>query len=240
MLRSKIPQAQAIVAEAYNGMPFVKICGIMQPEHALVATEVGADMIGMVFAESRRQVSVETATRIADAVRSAERKPMLAGVFVNEAPEQMMEIAETVGLDVLQLSGDEPTEMAKKCMAHYPVIKAVRFPAGTGRGEVLEMLGEYRRKTSPDIRFLIDAHQPGAYGGTGTTADWKLVAQLVKQYRIMLAGGLNPANVTEAIETVVPWGVDVSSGVERDGVKDIELIKAFIVAAKNKAEKGIE
>jgi phosphoribosylanthranilate isomerase len=233
MLRSKLPQAQAIVAEAYYGMPFVKICGIMQPEHALVAADAGADMIGMVFAESRRRVSVETATRIADAVRSAERKPMLAGVFVNEEPERMIEIAETVGLDVLQLSGDEPAEIAKKCMAHYPVIKAVRFPAGTGRGEVLEMLGEYRRKTSPDIRFLIDAHQPGAYGGTGTAADWKLVAQLVKQHRIMLAGGLNPANVAHAIQTAVPWGVVVSSGVEINGVKDADLIKAFLMAAKH-------
>lgn len=231
---------QSITAEAFGGMPYVKICGIREPEHAIVAVENGADMIGMVFAESRRQVSIEAAKRVADAVRSQDRQPMLVGVFVNETPEKMFEIAQAVGLDVLQLSGDEPAQITNECLKRYPVIKAMRFPEGSKRGDVLEILGEYRRATSSDVRFLIDAHQPGAYGGTGTTADWKLVAQLVKQHRIMLAGGLNPGNVAEAISTVVPWGVDVSSGVERNGVKDPELIQAFIVAAKNKAESGIE
>ncbi len=132
ILRSK--RAQSITAEACNGMPYVKICGTMQPEHALVATECGADMIGMVFAESRRQVSVETATRIAGAVRSANRRPMLVGVFVNETPERTMEIAQAVGLDLLQLSGDESPDVANKSGMRYPIIKAMRFPAGSKRG----------------------------------------------------------------------------------------------------------
>lgn len=227
-------QAMAITAEPNYGYPYVKICGLRQPEHALVASEHGADMVGVVFAESKRRVSVEEAARIAEAVKGLERRPLLVGVFVNETPETMLETAREVSLDILQLSGDESPEVAKRCMEHYPVIKAMRFPAGSRRGDVLTALGEYKRNTSEHIRFLIDAHQPGAYGGTGNMADWQLVAQLVKHHRIMLAGGLSPANVAEAIEKVAPWGVDVSSGVESGGAKDPALIEAFLRAAKRK------
>lgn len=225
-------RSKGIEAEAYGGMPYVKICGIMRPEHGVAAAEMGADMIGMVFAESRRKVNVEAAREIVEAVRGGERQPLMVGVFVNETPERMLEVAGEVGLDVLQLSGDEEPKTANICAERYAVIKAMRFAEGSKRGDVLEALGEYRRATSPNMRFLIDAHQPGVYGGTGTTADWRLVAQLVKHYRIMLAGGLTPENVGEAIGLVAPWGVDVSSGVEKDGVKDTELIRAFLRAAK--------
>ena len=210
----------------------VKICGLMQPRHALAAAENGAGMLGMVFAPSRRKVSIEAACAIHDALERLPERPRLVGVFVNETTQQMLEIADTVGLDVLQLSGDESAEQVAECAEEYPVIKAVRFPSSMPVEQVLDSVGEYGAfSVTGRVRLLLDTYRVGEYGGTGEKADWLLAASIAEQLPLILAGGLNPSNVGEAIGQVSPWGVDVSSGVEREGSKDSALIREFLSAA---------
>ncbi len=212
----------------------VKICGITTPEHALEAARCGADMIGLVFAPSRRQVTPEVAARICSTLRRSALPTLAVGVFVNEPAARIIELARAVGLDMVQLSGDEPPECVAECAAHYPVIKAVRFDAGTSTEEALAVAERYASCVYAACpRLLVDAHRPGRYGGTGQLADWSLAAHLARRYPVMLAGGLNPANVAGAIRAVGPLGVDVSSGVERQGVKDPALIEEFVRAARS-------
>jgi phosphoribosylanthranilate isomerase len=156
------------------------------------------------------------------------------GVFVNESNERMLEIAEQVGLDMLQLSGDESPEQVSECSVYYPTIKAVRFPGNIPFEQAISELGPYVRLDRGDrVRLLLDTYSPGVYGGTGEIADWSLAARIAERMPLILAGGLNPGNVSSAIEQVSPWAVDVSSGVELDGVKDSVLIKEFISAARS-------
>lgn len=210
----------------------VKICGLMQPQHALVAAESGAGMLGMVFAPSRRKVSIEAACAIHDALERLPERPRLVGVFVNETTQRMLDIADIVGLDVLQLSGDESAEQVAECAEDYPVIKAMRFPGTMHVEQVLESVREYGAfSLTGRVRLLLDTYRVGEYGGTGEKADWSLAASIAEHMPLILAGGLNPGNVGEAIEQVLPWGVDVSSGVERDGSKDSALIREFLLAA---------
>jgi phosphoribosylanthranilate isomerase len=213
--------------------PVVKICGISTPEHALAAAHSGAGMIGMVFAPSRRRVSVEAAKAIRVALDTLDERPLLAGVFVNEAPETILATASEVGLNVAQLSGDESADEVGRLARDIPVIKALRFPAGTTMRAALVMCAEYAA-VAPGrrVRLLVDAYRPGEYGGTGHVADWSLAAALAAEHDIILAGGLTPENVAGAIAAVAPWGVDVSSGVERDGVKDTGLIERFVLVAR--------
>lgn len=219
----------------------VKICGITRPVYAVIAAEHGADMIGLVFAKSRRQVSVESATQVAQALVALSRRPLLVGVFVNEPLERVIAIAREVGLGAIQLSGDESPEYVAKCMLYYSVMKAVRFPAGAEPQDALNLLEIYARASPPSnqLRFLVDAYQPGEYGGTGRMAEWPLAAELASRHDVMLAGGLDSSNLVDAVAAVSPWGVDVSSGVERSGVKDPRLIREFLAAAKQAFRKDL-
>ena len=213
--------------------PVVKICGIGTPEHALAAARSGAGITGMVFAPSRRRVSVEAAKTIRDALDALDERPLLAGVFVNETPATIRAIVREVGLDLVQLSGDERADQVARLAQDIPVIKALRFPVGTATQAALATCAEYAAVASSErVRLLVDAYRPGEYGGTGHVADWSLAAVLAAEHDIVLAGGLAPENVAGAIAAVAPWGVDVSSGVERDGVKDARLIERFVHAAR--------
>ncbi|HEY0070805.1 MAG TPA: phosphoribosylanthranilate isomerase [Chloroflexia bacterium] len=219
-------------AEASRG-PAVKICGLMQPQHALVAAEHGAAMLGMVFAPSRRRISIDTARAIVAALHGQPNRPRFVGVFVNESTARMLDIAEQVGLNMLQLSGDETPEQVGECSAYYPTIKAVRFPASMSIQQAMSELDPYIRLGRGDqVRLLLDTYRPGEYGGTGEIADWSLAASMAERLPLILAGGLNPGNVGAAIEQVAPWAVDVSSGVETGGVKDSALIADFLDAAR--------
>ncbi len=215
-----------------SGAPIVKICGIMQPEQALSAATAGADMIGLVFAHSRRELSVAQAEAIRSALDRLARRPVVVGVFVNETQDRIDDIARRVRLDAVQLSGDETPEEVGACIHFYPVIKALRFVPGTAQEEAISMLARYRAVASDDrLKLLVDTHNPGVYGGTGETSDWALAAKLAAREELIVAGGLNPGNVAEAVVSIAPWGVDVSSGVESGGVKDPTLIRSFIRAA---------
>lgn len=208
----------------------VKICGIMTPEHARSAVAAGADLIGLVFAPSRRRISVEQAREIAAAARdtAAERGRSvgIVGVFVNEQPEQINAIVASVGLDWAQLSGHE--ELAIIGAINAPVIKAIRFDDHPSEMGWLAQSAETGR-VDP---LLIDANVTGSFGGAGVTGDWEQAAALARRRSTWLAGGLTPENITAALERVQPQAVDVSSGVETGGVKDLAKIQAFIQNAK--------
>lgn len=211
----------------------VKICGLRTVDLALVAATAGADMIGLVFAPSRRQVSIAEAQYIAAAVRALPPpRPLIVGLFVNAPAADVAEITTAVGLEAIQLSGDEPPDYP--IPQGLPLLKAIRM---TGTRHEEAWLARIAAAPSvdgglPPMLALIDAHVAGAYGGTGTQADWSRAARIARQVPTILAGGLTPENVAAAIAQVQPLGVDVSSGVERDGQKDPVLITAFIEAAR--------
>jgi phosphoribosylanthranilate isomerase len=205
----------------------VKICGIRSARDAIMAAEAGADMIGLVFAPSRRQLDRVTARQIVAGLRasSSGQDVTVVGVFVNESAATIQDMAAEVGLDWVQLSGHE--SRAAVAALDLPVVKALRFD---GDATEAEWLGA--TATCAATPLLIDAHVAGSYGGAGVVADWGAAARLAAARPVLLAGGLNPDNVAAAIAAVRPWGVDVSSGVETSGTKDHAKIMAFVGAAK--------
>lgn len=206
-------------------MTDVKICGIMTPEHARVAAQAGARYIGVVFAPSRRRVSAEQARQIVGALQDANKQhgthTEAVGVFVNASADEINSLAAEAGLTHAQLSGHESVAIAD--MIRVPVIKAVRFD-----GDKSEAAWFAQRR----YPLLVDAHVPGTFGGAGVTGDWAQAADLARSAEVWLAGGLTPNNVAAAVAQVQPAVVDVSSGVETDGVKDAKKINAFIANAQ--------
>lgn len=198
----------------------VKICGIMDLESALTAVEHGADALGFVFAHSKRRITPDAAKSIIEQLPLQVEK---VGVFVNESPETMEEIAAYSGLTMIQLHGEESHEVCKQL--RYRVIKAV----GIATEEDAQQAVLY-----PAKNILVDSPKGHLYqGGNGQTFDWQLVEGLHKSNKnIILAGGLNHENVKEAIRIVRPYMVDVSSGVETNGVKDLRKIQLFLQSAK--------
>ena len=206
-------------------MTRVKICGITNLEDALFAAEAGADALGFNFyAKSPRYIVPDRAREII-----LRLPPFVAkvGIFVNEELDRVREIMAHCHLDYAQLHGDEPPEYLE---ALYPsAIKALRVRSAVD----VERLGHYRA-----VAYLLDAYHPTKSGGTGETWDWEL-ATAAKQYGVptqlalILAGGLTPDNVADAIERVHPYAVDVSSGIEAaPGIKDHQKVQCFIIAAK--------
>lgn len=216
-------------------MTRVKICGIKDKTHALAAVEAGADFIGLVFAPSQRQVSPAQACEIASAVRKSSDATKVVGVFVNTPSSQVNELVDFCVLDWVQLSGDESWEYC--CEVARPVIKAIRVDQQSPEELYAELSdGD---KLLPPQRFvaLLDSQVEGKYGGTGESFNWDLAQEVAKRFPVIIAGGLDPENVSRLIERVSPWGVDVSSGVETGGVKDTVKIKAFIEAVRKADEK---
>ncbi|MGZ3716241.1 MAG: indole-3-glycerol phosphate synthase TrpC [Ktedonobacterales bacterium] len=214
-----------------SGHPFVKICGLQQPEHAALAAGLGADAFGLIFApmaKPHRRVSPEQAVAVARAARRERGDIRAVGVFVNETPTRIAEIAREVGLDVVQLSGNETPEQCSETAAlgGKPVVKVVRL-----RTE--EDLAQIDAYALAGATILLDTPATnGAYGGTGETGDWRLAREAAARWPVILSGGLTPENVMAGIEAVVPRGVDVSSGVETGNAKDERKIAAFIEAAR--------
>ena len=216
-------------------MTRIKICGIRDKANALAAVEAGADFIGLVFAPSKRQISPAKAREIVSAVKKNSDATKVVGVFVNTPSSQVNKLADFCALDWIQLSGDESWEYCREIVR--PIIKAIRV----GRQSPEELYAELSTgdKSLPQQSFtaLLDSQIEGKYGGTGESFDWNLAQQIAKRFPILIAGGLDPQNVAGLIETVAPWGVDVSSGVETGGVKDTSKIKTFIEAVR-KVDNG--
>lgn len=241
-------------------MTIVKICGLRDPDSAVATVEAGADIVGVVFAESKRQVTVSEARKIIEAVRGTRRvstapviagpgrgevrgsswfhawaeaiedslppwRPLIAGVFARQPQDAVQAVADELGLDLVQLSGGEDERYVRSMRA--TVVRAIHVTPEMTADDV-------RARAAPGVGavVMLDTGGAGADGGTGARFDWSVAAEVAAGLPIMLAGGLTPGNVAEAIEQVRPWAVDVSSGVETGGVKDIEKVRAFVRAAK--------
>lgn len=211
-------------------MTRIKVCGIKDTAHALAAVGAGADFIGLVFAASRRRLTPAQAAGIAGAVKKSAAAEVV-GVFVNMPAAEVNQAAISCHLDWVQLSGDEPWEY---CLdIDRPIIKAVRIGSQQSYQEIHARLAEGARKLSGRrFIYLLDSLVEGEYGGTGRAFDWSLARQAAEEFPVIIAGGLTPENVARAIKVVTPWGVDVSSGVETGGTKDLSKIKAFVKHAR--------
>jgi len=200
----------------------VKICGITRTDDALLAARLGADALGFNFwPGSKRHVTPPEAREI---VRRLPPLVTAVGVFVNPTRDEVLRAVDIARISVVQLHGDEPPELCASLPV--PVWKVIRV---TGRS-ALAALASYEVQG-----FLLDAPAPG-YGGGGATFDWALAAEVAAELPVLLAGGLTPENVAEAVRTVRPWGVDVASGVESAaGLKDPEKLRRFLAAAKERA-----
>ena len=212
-------------------MTRVKICGITDETHALAAADAGADFIGLVFAPSKRQVIPARAREIADAVKKSSAATKVVGVFVNAPVFQVNEIADFCALDVVQLSGDESWEDCGKIA--NPIIKAIRVGRQSVEDICAELSAASRLLARRRFITLLDSEVEGTYGGTGETFNWDLAKDVARKFQIIIAGGLDPQNVAMLIKRVSPWGVDVSSGVESNGLKDASKIRAFIEAVRS-------
>jgi len=205
----------------------VKICGLTEIEHALATAEAGADFIGLVFAPSHRKVSTEKAALISKAIHKLKTHPMVVGVFANLPADEVNRTAELCQLDWVQLSGDESWSYCREIKK--PIIKVVHISSGKTNKDILaEIDTGYQILSSDRLICLLDSRIGEAYGGTGQTFNWQLAEEVSSMFTVIIAGGLNEDNVGQLVERVKPWGVDVSTGVETNGVKDISKIKSFI------------
>lgn len=217
-------------------MTRVKICGIKEKAHALAAIEAGSDFIGLVFAPSPRQIEPAQAEEIASAAKSHSDTIGMVGVFVNTPAPEVNAIANSCHLDWVQLSGDESWEYCRHITK--PVIKAIRVREKQNPEEICDYLATGDRTlNNKEHLYTLDSQVKDKYGGTGVTFDWSLARLVAKIIPVILAGGLTPESVAQAIDVVLPWGVDVSSGVETDGVKDIAKIRVFIESVR-RADEG--
>jgi phosphoribosylanthranilate isomerase len=247
-------------------MTYVKICGVRSVEVALAAAGAGADFIGLMFApKSRRRIEVEDASEIVRALgtplrafeqetppavfRTAEtdlrswfghgasalerllerKRPLTVGVFAGNDPDEINEIIDECGIDLIQLSGGEP--WGNCLLANRQVIKALHLSADDDSASAMA-----RIQTGSALAVLLDRADDAAFGGMGRPIDWTVSAGIAAAMPVWLAGGLNAENVAEAIQTVRPWGVDVSSGVETEGAKDVAKIRSFLAAVRGAGE----
>ncbi|RUP12390.1 indole-3-glycerol phosphate synthase-domain-containing protein [Jimgerdemannia flammicorona] len=273
-----------------NGIPtdahtrrttLVKICGIQTPEAAVEAAQAGADFIGIIFAKSRRQVPLDRAAQIVEAIRAlnpvpahpaglapalpsdwfaihralvenAPRRPLVVGVFQNQPLADIARIAAATGLDFIQLHGTESPDLCR--FLPLPAIKAHHIESESFSPSQIPIITQpgYNAFVLLDakVALLPDDRQ----GGQGVRFDWSIAKQVVdseppagggrgdggekRGFPVILAGGLDPENVAEAIRQVGPWAVDVSSGVETDGVKDLGKIREFVRRAKEVVVQG--
>ncbi len=218
---------------------WVKICGTTNLEDARAAVEAGADALGFIFAPSPRRISPKEAKKIIAELPKAVEK---VGVFVNQKPEIILDTVKTAGLTGVQLHGDEEAEFIREL---HKVLKGSARIFNAVPVNLVEhsLAGNFLRHEARELIYavLVDSSSSGKRGGTGKSYDWDAAAPLLKfigkKYRLVMAGGLRPENVSAAIDAVMPWGVDVVSGVEKEpGKKDHEKVRAFVKAAKAAAQ----
>jgi phosphoribosylanthranilate isomerase len=247
-------------------MTLVKICGNRTPDDVLAAAAAGADFVGMIFAESKRQVNVDEAQAMVRALgaplaehelampppaqphvreelepwfrHGAEvveaylgvKRPLTVGVFADQPIDEVNELAEEAGVDLVQLSGDERWEDC--LLVTRQVIQIVHVSPLDSPSDPFEGV-----QPGFAIALGLDSAHGPYRGGTGHTFDWEVALRVSERIPIMLMGGLSPDNVAEAIQAVEPWIVDVSSGTETDGVKDHDRVRAFVDAVRRTDER---
>lgn len=215
----------------------VKICGIKTYDDALFAAQAGADMIGLnFFKRSPRYIEPDAAQHICDNLRDTlgENCPVIVGVFANATDSDISIISNKVGLNAVQLSGDESIAMMAELRGlAFKAIRPMNFAMAL---DDVNYFSPQFPKNERLPSLLLDAYHPSLYGGTGEQASAEVALAVKAQVpRLMLAGGLTPENVGERVQAIQPWGVDVASGVEPEGqpgVKDVDKVKAFIEAAR--------
>jgi phosphoribosylanthranilate isomerase len=212
---------------------YVKFCGLTRLEDAITAVRMGVDMLGFNFyPKSPRYLAPEECAQLIEKLRlelgEILRSVRLVGVFVNPMPEQVEDTLKLCNLDLAQISGDETLKDFTKLTGR--AYKAVR---SDGYQTLVEIGVPYFRRGTPPA-LLVDASSPGLFGGSGRLADWREAAELSLLAPILLAGGLTPSNVVQAIQAVRPWGVDVASGIETTpGVKDKSKMLDFLQAVRD-------
>jgi phosphoribosylanthranilate isomerase len=206
----------------------VKICGITNLSDARRAVEAGADFLGFNFyRQSSRYIAPAAARRI---VQRLPKQVASVGVFVNESEPEMLAIARRVGLDYVQLHGDETAEVVSRMRRSFRVIKAIRVRDSFRASQ----LGNFKRASS----ILLDGFDLRSRGGTGRSFNWKLAKSAGRKRRIFLAGGLTPENAAAAVSTARPFAIDVCSGVEsRPGKKDAARMRALVAAVRPPSTK---
>ncbi len=217
-------------------MVWIKICGITNLEDAKAISRLGVDAMGFVLStDSPRRVELETAEKIIDVLRSEENKVSMAGVFVNEEIERVLECSKILGLDYIQLSGDEEEnymENLRGKSGNIKIIKSIRIRDknenyNTEINEKIEKLKKYA-----DF-ILFDSYRKDIYGGTGVPFNWEAVKNYGNRIPVILSGGLDPENVKQAVDIVKPFGVDASSRLEiYPGRKDLDKVTGFVNVLK--------
>lgn len=219
----------------------IKICGLQDVEVLKSMKSLPLDYIGLVFAPSRRRVSAEAAARLAAELQNWESgaAPDTVGVFVNPELAELGEVLETVPLKVVQLHGEESPQRCREVRQAFPQVQVWKALSVAGHGRdgaagIQALLESYAGTVDA---LLLDTYDPAGSGGTGRTFDWEqipLYQQAAADYALPLfiAGGLHPDNVNELVGGYAPYGVDVSSGVETDGSKDIAKMTAFVERVK--------
>ncbi len=226
-------------------MTLFKICGLRDPDSALVAAQSGANFLGFVFVEGvRRQLLPEQGAAVISEYRCSlspsplmgeywgeGERPKIVGLFANQPADFINSVADLCGLDYAQLCGDEPPDFWG-CLS-VPVIRKVKVIEDLDKPDAVALAaGEVEMALDAGHLAVLDKHIEGALGGTGFSFDWDLAREIARDHKVLVAGGLTPENVADAIRTAQPWGVDVSSGVETNGQKDPARIRAFANAVK--------
>ena len=212
-----------------------KICGIRSIESALAATTASANYIGFNFVtSSKRLIETNEAKKIVKTIKDtypAVSRPKIVGVFANQPLLYVNSVAEYCDLDVVQLSGDEPFAFAQRITA--PTIKAVKVDTDAQRESELKRLDQLAKLAiNMNVLMILDKYDPILQGGTGEIHDWDLASELAKNHLFLLSGGLNLQNIDTAILSVRPFGVDVASGIETNGMDDPIKITKFLNAAQ--------
>ena len=217
-----------------------KICGLRDVESSLAAADAGADFLGFNFVHGvRRQITFEEGRSIISRVAGevGEDRPGLVGLFADQEIDEVNEIIASCGLEYAQLCGSEEPDYWDQVRAN--IIKQIRVkPLASEQETVDATLARVKDVVSRGNIALLDSYKKGALGGTGHTFDWSIAAQVAQGYDVVLAGGLAPGNVARAIRQVDPWMVDVSTGVETDGVKDPSKIRDFAEVVRSASAGG--
>lgn len=211
-----------------------KICGLKSLEHAIAAADAGASLMGFVFVPGvRRRIAVEQARSIISRIREIRGAdcPRIVGLFANQPLREVNRIVRECELDFAQLCGDEPPEYWDSVDAW--VMRQVKVDDSQSRqAAISDALRQIEEVVSRLHLTLLDKRVEGALGGTGHTFDWNIASEIARRHPVFLAGGLAPDNVQQAIGEVQPWGVDVSSGVETNGMKDAAKIAEFAMRVR--------
>lgn len=215
-------------------LPVVKICGVRRLADALVAADAGADYVGIVFVPGRcRRIEPAAARVITDGLRATgPAAPRSVGLFGDQPLPDALDVIASAGLDYAQLCGEESVAYCQRVAQRAGVIKVLHVPDNADAAVIADVGRRIDTYAAAGCQVTLDSQVAGFHGGTGQSFDWRIATRLGERRQFLLAGGLTPDNVADAVRQARPWGVDVSSGVETGGAKDAAKIRRFIANAR--------